>query len=1247
MKGDFSRPTFDPKKGYSGVLLQQGRVLLDSDWNEQGAIVRNRIETETRDVIGGCGGPKAGAGFEVYTWTIIARPQPGPVYDAFEDIPSESKAADVRSSGPATAASGKAGGVNPGPDPGPFFDLRPRITAGRYYVDGILVESEYNGLLVDQPHLPLLPNAKLFDAAGLYLAYLDVWDRHITVLDDPTIRETALGGPDTTARSKTIWQVKVVNVGTGAAFECGSSIPAYDAATAKPTGKMTARTAPAPVNQGPCIVSPGAGYLGLENQLYRVEVHDPSPTDGVVGGSFKWSRDNGTTVTTIEKIDGAKITVHDVGPDSVLGFAQGQWAELTDDVLELNGLPGQLIRIASVDQTTRVITLVSPATALADINFADGVNPARHPKLRRWDGLHPMAAESPDGFIDLEDGLQVQFSSGTYRTGDYWTIPARTATADVASGNIEWPVQADGTTARLPFGIDHHYCRIAMMIVDDFGGVLGIEHCRCLFPALNDIEGFFYVGGDGQEVMPGGVMPQPLQVGVFKVGMSNNCVPVRNALVQFRTPDGGTLGLNADETKGAEATPAYNVATDPNGVATIFWRPNPDLGPHRENISQTVTARLITEDGLQTQTVVFNGQLSIASEVAYNPTPCANLGPNVKTVDDALDAICLKLGSCHDFLDELRSDGVVRRADGRLSCEVSRWIHGTPSDIRQGIAYEAGVAYVNGCRFEIAAGTLEVEQSTVGQWVVVNAGGTVEVLVEPLPPRHCALLAWVATYDGTIIRLEDVRRDLADLDEQVEGNRHGVATAHIDARQYVPWHATSMRDLRYRDEDGVYAYRDGRNRWHMMGTFVTGTVFDGRRVWAAVATSNASGGAEYTVRCVERYAPEAAATDVIAVDRYLHAGAFDGVNVWFTAPNPRPGESGGRLVGIDTVTRERKDVLLDGRPYSIVFDGHYLWAACRDEGTVHQIDVATNRVVRVLRFRPEIQANRVEPLALEFDGEYIWVTINPRELYRIQKPWGEPEEVSIPFDPEEPMPAILTHMVFDGSHLWMRSPGGVLIKLDPLTKASHIVRFKPPTDSTLMRGNQKGGMIFDGTHLWLMPDNDDPANTMFKVDPRTETVLGEFPMPRHAAMLGDLPGQLYAFDGTHLWYPFVPRNMVLQQEVLQQDVLKKEASKAVASNVGGKKRATSKKGAKATISALASGNVAQTTVGAARPIPITDVTAEGATLSASATSLQTMAAGTQPAGTQQFQASDITAQSGAVIASTVQTTAGLQKLLIV
>ncbi|HZA21616.1 MAG TPA: DUF6519 domain-containing protein [Dehalococcoidia bacterium] len=63
MRGDFSRFTFNPRKHYSGVPLQQGRVQLDVDWNEQQAIIGYRLTTETQDLIGANGAPQGNDGF--------------------------------------------------------------------------------------------------------------------------------------------------------------------------------------------------------------------------------------------------------------------------------------------------------------------------------------------------------------------------------------------------------------------------------------------------------------------------------------------------------------------------------------------------------------------------------------------------------------------------------------------------------------------------------------------------------------------------------------------------------------------------------------------------------------------------------------------------------------------------------------------------------------------------------------------------------------------------------------------------------------------------------------------------------------------------------------------------------------------------------------------------------------------------------------------------------------------------------
>ena len=77
MKGDFSRQTFRPGKHYSGVLMQQGRVQMDADWNEQQAINRHRVETAEPDVIGPSGAPKVDPGFGSRSRATICASAPG------------------------------------------------------------------------------------------------------------------------------------------------------------------------------------------------------------------------------------------------------------------------------------------------------------------------------------------------------------------------------------------------------------------------------------------------------------------------------------------------------------------------------------------------------------------------------------------------------------------------------------------------------------------------------------------------------------------------------------------------------------------------------------------------------------------------------------------------------------------------------------------------------------------------------------------------------------------------------------------------------------------------------------------------------------------------------------------------------------------------------------------------------------------------------------------------------------------
>src|SRR5215469_12825025 len=52
MSFDISRFIFDPWNDYSGVVMEQGRVQLDADWNEWLAELSRRIQAGTLDGLG-------------------------------------------------------------------------------------------------------------------------------------------------------------------------------------------------------------------------------------------------------------------------------------------------------------------------------------------------------------------------------------------------------------------------------------------------------------------------------------------------------------------------------------------------------------------------------------------------------------------------------------------------------------------------------------------------------------------------------------------------------------------------------------------------------------------------------------------------------------------------------------------------------------------------------------------------------------------------------------------------------------------------------------------------------------------------------------------------------------------------------------------------------------------------------------------------------------------------------------------
>ncbi len=511
-KGDFTRDTYEPLRRFTRVLMQQGRVQLDADWNEQADLLLYAQRRLITDLVG----PHWG------------------IFDFDIDPKGNGGAGSIASINPNSFKIASSSGSS--------NDFS--IGAGIYYVDGVPC---LNGLKNGQPltyanqeprpvPVPLGPYR--------YWVFLDIWESQITYLEDDNIREVALGenGPDTATRAEVVWQVKASNVPTVPLDTITRFGPnGQDAQNPlqrikfvedntqlvqgafQPTfrGGLKARgKVPPDGNVDPCITPPDAQFRGDENQLYRVEVHTGGTQETA---TFKWSRENGSVVFPIAGLAGNTVTLGNLGRDNHLSLQPGDWVEIVDDdylrqvaslqgpgsINPLQGSINPLLQVVTVDRANLLVTLKG---TLASAPFPSvGQDQSKYPVLRRWDqksgtgkvGSAPKLTKegtiqinegtTDNTWIVLEDSVQVQFQPGgqtsdippkdnpamSYRTGDYWLIPARTVIGDVL-----WPQENDPSgkpqpKALGPRGVRHHYALLAVIsfaIGDPPGTVIDLRY---------------------------------------------------------------------------------------------------------------------------------------------------------------------------------------------------------------------------------------------------------------------------------------------------------------------------------------------------------------------------------------------------------------------------------------------------------------------------------------------------------------------------------------------------------------------------------------------------------------------------------------------------------------------------------------------------------------------------------------------------------------------------------------------------
>jgi Family of unknown function (DUF6519) len=511
MKGDFSRLLFPSKKNYTSVLQQQGRVALDADANQQALIDDYLRSVFTTDTLGRAGGPAHDEGFRISVSNNTIR-----------------------------------------------------IGKGRYYVEGFLCFNEHDRSYTNQPFLcdeaipssetdsALLNSLQSGSISGIQVS-LNVWQRMVTALDDPSLLEPALNQADTTTRLQTVWQVVAtgltsfqtqslsgtVTVTMGSAtvttadgftsdIEAGQQLifasdttqtpceiasissatsftltAAYTGASATttaslvsgdsnccgcsaqpapppstPPGKMSAQTGGSSADCS-CEPTPAAGYRGLENQLYRVEIHEAGDESSA---TFKWSRENAFVVVPVTTApSGSMVWVDSIGMDANLGFAVNDWVEFTDDSDQFGlppNQPGGLYQIQAITPGS--------GTWCLTMDRSVSVNPNLNARMRRWDQFGSSATSSGAALstapVTLENGIEIQFTPGNYNSGDYWLIPARSAT-----GTIEWPpAGSDGGVFLRPHYTHIYTAPLAIIEWNSTTSSISVEDCRVAITPLGE-----------------------------------------------------------------------------------------------------------------------------------------------------------------------------------------------------------------------------------------------------------------------------------------------------------------------------------------------------------------------------------------------------------------------------------------------------------------------------------------------------------------------------------------------------------------------------------------------------------------------------------------------------------------------------------------------------------------------------------------------------------------------------------------
>jgi hypothetical protein len=443
--------SYDPSRHWRGVINQQGRVTLEADWNEAGAIAAESERAQLVDVVGPSGTPDDG--YRV----------------------------DVAGSGDLT------------------------IRAGTMYVGGERMTLDADLDYADQPDWvdnagdPLWVDAEAPDGDEAVWLYLR--EQEVGAVEDPALLDVALGGPDTSGRLRIVQ--RVVRSATGE-DTCAGALGdlekswaeqglTFDPETMRLDSGATLQVSFQEPTTGPTLCEPFAqgGYLGAENQLIRVQV---ASVDESGAPTLVWGFDNAYFMYRISDrvVDSGAgtttLTLASAPVDSFHQPAAGQAIEVlraaahleqettadADYIAAATGVVTACQTAYNPDEGTVVVSTTLDADTLASPLLF----------LRVWQDTIPAAA---GGAVTLGDtGVQVTLASasGSFHVGDFWQFAVRPATpTDVSPVYPERILDAP----QPPDGPRLWACQLAVIAWSDGAGT--VTDCRNHFDDLVTLTG--------------------------------------------------------------------------------------------------------------------------------------------------------------------------------------------------------------------------------------------------------------------------------------------------------------------------------------------------------------------------------------------------------------------------------------------------------------------------------------------------------------------------------------------------------------------------------------------------------------------------------------------------------------------------------------------------------------------------------------------------------------------------------------